>query len=189
MKKVVRLLPLILLLFAVSQAQAAMTSDQLVGTWVGKIDKNIVKKSGGGNPNVEKEATPVTIQFSKSAKGLSGTSEVKGSKEQWTIEGDTYTWKDDDMTVTTKQIPLESVAPWIQTHTGLKTGEPFMAFKYDSCKMNKGQTPCQLPSGLEKSGVWLFHRKGNTLYSGVFYKYPDPKDGERVLLEKLELSK
>ncbi|MFH1017115.1 MAG: hypothetical protein V1798_02910 [Pseudomonadota bacterium] len=175
------------LVLAGSAAQAATNYNVLNGDWNGTITTNLKDTAGGGMPTEGATGTPVVITLKPSGAGVSGTSDVAGSKESWQIQKEEYTWNDGTVTVSTKSIAYKDVPEWVRKQATLNPADTFFAFKYSKCTVNATKANCvvgkDVPAGIDKSGVWLFRVERNKLQSAVYYNYPN--GGKRILEQNL----
>jgi hypothetical protein len=175
----------------VGSAFAATNYNVLSGNWAGTVTTNLKDTTGGGKPNQEPTGTPVIIHLGTAATGLTGSSDVGGSKETWQIEKDEYIWNDGEITVTTKAITYNDVPEWVRKQASLKATDTHFAFKYASCTVNKTKAACvpgkDVPDGIDKSGVWLFEVEKDKLQSSVYYTYTN--GGKRILEQSLAKKK
>lgn len=160
----------------------------LIGSWQGMVVTNLKDASGGGNPTQGEIGTSVTIDLERKNKKLSGSSTIGSNPtEVWTIENDTYTWNDGEITVTAQRIAFDAIPSWAVKQAKIKSGDAVFAFKYQTCKVNKDGSACKIgkhiPSGIEQSGLWVFSLKQGKLYSDVFYTYAT--GGKRILQQRL----
>jgi hypothetical protein len=176
----------VLSLLVSSFAFAATTGkyNSLEGNWSGKITKNFKMSSAGGKPTAGDTGAPAAIKLAPKADGLEGTSTTGTDSEKWVINGDTYTWTDAEMSVSSKA--TTKLPAWVQAEVPAAADEQVFAFKFDSCVITKTSKPCEvkthIPEGLT-DGYWLFKVKGNKLTTAVLYKYPT--GGIRHLSEEL----
>jgi hypothetical protein len=176
---------------AVGSAAAATNYNVMTGNWAGTITTNLKDTTGGGKPTEGTTGTPVVINFNPAGTGLTGTSDVGGSKESWKIEKDEYIWNDGEVTVTTKAITYNDIPEWARKQANLKATDTFFAFKYATCMVNKTKANCvpgkDVPDGIDKSGVWLFRVEKDKLTSAVYYTYNT--GGKRILEQNLAKKK
>lgn len=176
---------------AVGTAYAATNYNVMSGNWTGTITANLKDTTGGGKPTEGTTGTPVVINFNPTGTGLTGTSDVGGSKENWKIDGNEYTWNDNEVTVTTQSCPYNDIPEWVRKQANLKATDTYFAFKYEKCMVNKTKANCavgkDVPDGIDKTGVWLFKVEKDKLHSAVYYTYTT--GGKRILEQSLAKKK